>query len=196
MPGARPLRGRPTQDYFVIFHNNSKDLEILDGNSVNWVTEFYVYFKAMQDTLSNVATPDHGADSSTDRCEQYKAWLANVIYMAFLAFESGRHALMQLIDDKDLRRQAVLAALSNELPAYLHLRQALASSPNEDDIRAKRIRGRDEGYRCLMKQIGDLAEDQSRTDLAGIRIRDLAKEITAKWAEAESINAGGRSDPR
>jgi hypothetical protein len=27
--------GKSTQDYVVIFHNNSKDLEILDGNSVN-----------------------------------------------------------------------------------------------------------------------------------------------------------------
>jgi hypothetical protein len=179
-PGGKPISpGKSTQDYVVIFHNNSKDLEILDGNAVYWVTEFYVYFKAMLDAMSRLPDRSDNKEVSDDKAAQYKEQLLSVIYMAFLAFESGRLAVMRLIDNKDMRQEAVLTALLNEIPAYLLLREAFNSS--EIDIRTKLINGRFPNYQTLMQQIAPLAERPVTDDLPRHRIHELAKEVITKW---------------
>jgi hypothetical protein len=175
-PDGRPMQPtKSTQDYVVIFHNNSKDLEILDSNVVNWVTEFYVYLKATLDSLARLP------EGSSGRDEPYKEVLLGAVYTAFLAFEGARRALMGLIDDKLSRQEAVLIALANEIPAYLFLRHVFAAKP--DDIRALRIRGRFPQYEALMGEL----EEPSRTDLISVRIGDLVREVKGKWTQS----AGG-----
>jgi len=171
--------GKSTQDYVVIFHNNSKDLEILDGNAVNWVTEFYVYFKAMLDTMSRRPDPCVGQPLSAQETAAYKELLLSLIYMAFLAFESGRHALMQLVDDKRAREEAVLTALLNEIPAYGLLYQVYRLK--EDDIRWRAISGRRPEYETLIEQISDVQKRPAPSDPASCRIRDLAAEVVQNW---------------
>jgi hypothetical protein len=176
--------GKSMQDYVVIFHNNSKDLEILDGNAVNWVTEFYVYFKAMLDTMSRLPNLPNGKLLSAEEVPAYKELLLTVIYMAFLAFESGRHALMQLVDDKRVREEAVLTALSNEIPAYLLLYEVYSSK--RCDIRWHRIDGRLPQYETLTKQIARVLERPATLEVASCRIRDLAVEVGRDWHQPVS----------
>jgi hypothetical protein len=176
--------GKSTQDYVVIFHNNSKDLEILDGNAVNWVTEFYVYFKAMLDTMSRLPDSPNGKLLSADEMAAYKELLLSVIYMTFLTFESGRHALMQLVDDKCAREEAVLTALLNEIPAYLLLYEVFRLK--RCDIRWHRINGRLPQYEILTKQIACVLERPATSELASCRIRDLAVEVGLDWHQPVS----------
>jgi hypothetical protein len=176
--------GKSTQDYVVIFHNNSKDLEILDGNAVSWVTEFYVYFKAMLDTMSRLPDSANGKLLPADEMAAYKELLLSVIYMAFLAFESGRHALMQLVDDKSAREEAVLTALLNEIPAYLLLYEVYGLK--RCDVRWHRINGRLPQYETLTKQIACVLERPATSELASTRIRDLAVEVGLDWHQPVS----------
>src|SRR5579871_755098 len=186
---GRPISlGKSTQDYVVIFHNNSKDLEILDGNSVNWVTEFYVYFKAMLDTMSRLPDSPDGKLPSEDKTTTsnepaaYQECVLNTIYMAFLTFESGRYALMQLVDDKHAREEAVLTALLNEIPAYLLLHEVY--SLKKDDIRWRTIDGRLPQYGTLIKQIARGLEGPVASNPASQRIRDLAAEVCRAWSKS------------
>jgi hypothetical protein len=172
---SKPIAlGKSTQDYVVIFHNNSKDLEILDGNSVNWVTEFYVYFKAMLDTMSRLPDSTDRKLLSADETT-YKELVLSVVYTAFLTFESGRFALMHLVDDKRAREEAVLTALLNEIPAYLLLHEVYRLK--EHDIRWRAIHGRWPQYDTLIEQIERVLERPATSE----RIHDLAAEIVLVW---------------
>ncbi len=184
--GQRMRPSQSTQDYVVIFHNNSKDLEILDGVVVTWVTEFYVYFKAMLETLSRVPASDQ--DSG------YKDALLNVIYMAFLTYESGRQALMRLIDDKPDRREAILTTLLSEIPAYNLLSRAFDSRPS--DIRKHRIDGRLAHYKQLMIAVEALATAPPSSDPQAIKIRDLAREVLARWKDGKAERADPSRPPQ
>jgi hypothetical protein len=183
--GPRLKIGPSTQDYVVIFHNNSKDLEILDGVVVTWVTEFYVYFKAMRDTLSRLSAAE---DES-----EYQVCLLNVIYMAFLTFESGRQALMRLIDDDGVRKEAVLTALLSEIPAYRLLQQVFAAKPS--DLRKHRIDGRLANYQDILGLVEELASASPGEDLTSAKIRDLAREVLARWRDGEVEAAATAAEP-
>ena len=184
--GAHMRPGQSKQDYVVIFHNNSKDLEILDGVVVTWVTEFYVYFKAMQDTMSRLP--------ESDRDSAYKEALLNVIYMAFLTFESGRQALMRLIDDGRVRREAMLTALLNEIPAYKLLREAFKKRKN--DLRAQRIEARYKSYEQLMDRIHRLSNAEADRGGEGNKIRHLAGEVLARWNKEDGPPVKPSPEPK
>src|SRR5262249_53567714 len=42
------------QDYMTAFNSNAKDLELLDGDVVKYVTTCYVYFKALRDKVARL----------------------------------------------------------------------------------------------------------------------------------------------
>jgi hypothetical protein len=179
---GQPVQPAPsTQDYVVIFHNNSKDLEILDGNVVGWVTEFYVYFKAMVDSTGRLPRHDEKQPISDEAAATYKDALFSVIYMAFLMFESGRQALMHLIDDTEKRQEAVLTALISEIQAYIFLYQAFSSRPT--DIRKQRIEGRLPHYLSLLRAIAPSAGTEPDATPMRRKIRDLAREVADRWQE-------------
>jgi hypothetical protein len=179
---GQPVQSAPsTQDYVIIFHNNSKDLEILDGNVVGWVTEFYVYFKAMVDSSTRLPRHDEKSPISDEAAALYKDALFSVIYMAFLMFESGRQALMRLIDDTEKRQEAVLIALVSEIQAYIFLYQAF--SVRKTDIRKQRIEGRLPQYLALLQEIAPIAAAEPGGTPMRRRIRDLAREVADRWRE-------------
>jgi hypothetical protein len=121
---------------------------------------------------------------STDETATYKEFLLSVIYMAFLTFESGRNALMQLVDDKRAREEAVLTALLNEIPAYLLLYEVYRLKKH--DIRWRAINGRLPQYETLTKQIARVLDRPATSELASHRIRDLAAEVGLDWHQPVS----------
>jgi hypothetical protein len=134
-----------------------------------------VYFKAMLDTMSRLPDFRDRKLPSDDERTTYKELLLSLIYMAFLAFESGRHALMQLVDDKPAREEAVLTALLNEIPAYLLLYEVYREK--KDDIRWHAICGRLPQYEILNEQILPVRDRPATSELASHRIPDLAAEV-------------------
>ena len=72
---------------------------MLDGDVVRFVTQFYIYLKALQDVLERGADPEIAA---------WRESAMTVIYNAFLAFESARQAITVLSDASHERKQYVL----------------------------------------------------------------------------------------
>jgi hypothetical protein len=111
------------RDYLAVFNNNACDLEVLDGDVARFVTQFYVHMKAMQDSVSRGADP-----------QENQLAALNVIYNAFLAFESARQALAVLTDNRAERQEYLLtrpAQRTSRLSAALS-RTADSGRPADD----------------------------------------------------------------
>jgi hypothetical protein len=150
------------RDYIAVFNNNAKDLEVLDGDVARYVTQFYVHMKALMDTLGRGADPRENPQLAL-----------NVIYTAFLAFESARQALAVLMDNERERQEYILTALLTEVPAYLLLH---AESDHLDEVRKRkllkhRIEERLPRYRSLMRQIAHSKMKEPSPELAAQILR-------------------------
>lgn len=137
-------KGEAPRDYLAVFNNNAKDLETLDGDVARYVTQFYVHMKALMDTLARGADPQINTQVAL-----------NVIYTAFLAFESARQALAVLTDSKREREEYILTGLLSEIPAYLLLYAEADNldEPGRHKLRKGRIEERLPRYQTLMKGI-------------------------------------------
>jgi hypothetical protein len=165
------------EDYMVAFDSNSKELEVLDGRVVVPVTQFYVYFKSLRDSMSRMdaMTRQPPADTGSNNPDPTLEALLNMIYMAFLTFESARFAARNLLDGTRSRQEGVLLALLSEIPAYLLLKEVFDKRPG--DIRKKKIDHRFPGYQELMRELkGERAFDSE--------LRIFAGEITAIWDQS------------
>jgi hypothetical protein len=160
----------PQQDYMVVFNTNTKDLEVLDGDVVNFVTAAYVYCKLFRDRIAilysasrqnnashcldaNAAVPDMRTDGQQSLREPNA--LLDTVFMAFVTFESAREALRVAVDDPDRRDECVLFGLISELEAYSRLIIACAKFEFECPIVRARIRARLPIYETLRGQIAD-----------------------------------------
>jgi hypothetical protein len=153
-------------DYIVIFNNHARDLEILDGDVVRYVTQFYVYTKALVDST---------ARGSPARGPRNNPGALNIVYNAFLAFESARQALTVLIDSSTERTEYVLTAMLSEVPAYLLL---LSEIRDHEDLRFQRLNGRLRQYQVLISQI---ESDMSRLEPVS---ETLARQVVRTWNES------------
>ncbi|HXQ41127.1 MAG TPA: hypothetical protein VN821_07665 [Candidatus Udaeobacter sp.] len=110
-PSIKPVRGAQLEgsstnfvsqeEYFPVFANNSGALQALGAPVIAHITEFYTYMKAIRDDRRRMAgtssqTPADEENATVDAAR--KASAINVIYMLFLAYESGRNALGELIE--------------------------------------------------------------------------------------------------
>lgn len=163
-----PAPVESTNDYFAVFNNNARDMEVLDGDVVGAVTQFYANIKIFQDCLRRPSP----ADANVRQQQQLAT-----MYYGFLAFESARLALAALIDDRDRCEEAILTAMLSELPAYFFLYRELCDCT--DDVRWRRVAARVEGYRRLIREIAD---NPPRTQ----SVADLARPVVAMWREFEA----------
>jgi hypothetical protein len=156
------------QDYLIVFNENAKDLEVLDGDVVRYVTQYYIYMKALLDVLAR------GSDIVDARGGREQAALST-IYNAFLAFESARQAISVLMDNSAERQEFILAAMLSEVPAYLFL---YVERGKMDTYRRKRIEARLKKYQDLIENI------RNEEGLAASPAREFAEQIVALWDEA------------
>jgi hypothetical protein len=159
-------KGEARRDYLAVFNNNAKDLEVLDGDVARFVTQFYVHMKALMDTVSRGADPQENPQAAL-----------NVIYTAFLAFESARQALAVLTDNERERQEYVLTALLSEVPAYLLLLTEANNldEPGKHKLRKNRIEERVRRYQRLMSEIGGSTLKQPS--------REFSLQILDMWHE-------------
>lgn len=163
LPLAAPARD--TSEYFTAYNNNAKDIEVLDGDVVDAVAQFYANMKVFRDVLRQ-PLHDHGSVGTKER--QLAA-----IYYGFLAFESARMALAVLIDDVSRSREAILTAMTSELPAYVLLHSEFCK--RQDDLRWAMIERRFAAYGKLIEEI-----KKSRPTLDH-RAEVLAEQVLTFW---------------
>jgi hypothetical protein len=117
--------------------------------------------------------------------------MRNVIYMHFLALESARKAVRDLIEFKPTWAENTITILISELPAYRFL---LNHFP-KDDVRYSRLQLRESRYRSLVPeiyyQVGDdcakhLRPDRTEKQLCYLGWEAL-QELRRDWAKADGM---------
>jgi hypothetical protein len=154
IPGARPaastMPGRQAaplvasqENYFPVFENGTKDLQVLEAKVVVNITAFYTFMKAVRDLTRSLAelpsSPDPEGPESRDAVRA-KAWqerVRDLIYMMFLGLESARRALNMLVEYDPDHDELMIIVLISELRAYGFLCRQFAQA---QDIRYEQLR--------------------------------------------------------
>jgi hypothetical protein len=182
-----------SEDYTPVFSANAKELRSLSVKVVTNITAFYTYWKAMRDALRRLAnTPATTAvvPSNTESDAWHKA-MREVIYMQFLALESARNTVRDLIEFEPNNAENTITILLSELPAY----QFLLTSFPEDDVRHTRLELRRGRYQTIVPQIYYHTEDQytkyNDTDTLNKQSRHRARtdldELRRDWDKAHRM---------
>jgi hypothetical protein len=114
--------------------------------------------------------------------------MRDIIYMHFLACESARKAIRDLIEFQPNNAENTITILISELPAYRFL---LRHFP-EKDVRYARLKLREDRYRTVVSQVyyhtEDGHEEYKDVDIATKRFRHLSRagleELCRDWAKA------------
>ncbi len=140
----------PHQDVMIAFNTNAKDLELLDGNVVKYVTATYVYFKTVIDRLDRLHSKSLVENSSVSKLPENSESkeLLEILLLAFGSFESARYALTIMVDNGERRDERVLFALVNELRAFNELWDQF-----DDEILKARISDRVPAYKKLYEEL-------------------------------------------
>ena len=144
------------EEYFPIFNNNAKDLQVLEASVVTNITAFYSYMKAFRDSrrlLQNLTEQE--VDSGGDRLVKHESvildaekksstylWrrdLFNIVYMLFLAYESARKATKDLVEYEPTALECIATVMITELKCYAFLVEYCRGNFPQDDIRAQRL---------------------------------------------------------
>jgi hypothetical protein len=157
------------EDYFPVFSGNSSSLQALEALVVANITEFYTYMKASRDLLRKLA--------ETDSLEMPDAF-ANLIYIIFLGYESGRKSIAQLIEFEPTRAEDSVVVLLTELVCYKFLRKHFAEMP--DDVRNKRLALREKDYK---EEIPRLCRDINSPHVGNEKYWAPARETTDELAK-------------
>jgi hypothetical protein len=133
------------EDYFTVFEHNTKDLQVLEADVVINVTAFYTYMKSLRDQLRRLGDLGSGDEVKIQKA----AVLVTSIYMTFLAYESARQAIGELVEFEPTRAEASVTGLITELQVYRFLRDFFP----KDDIRSRRLVLREPKYGLLVPQL-------------------------------------------
>jgi hypothetical protein len=140
-----------SESYTPIFDKNAGDLRVLEVKVVTNVTAFYTYFKAMNDArraLTTVKPPLHDAAMN----DAWHTAFASVIYMQFLAFESARKAVRDLVEFEPNQIENVTSILISEVCAYQFLLDYFGTVQGKEDFRYARLQMRRNGYRKVVEE--------------------------------------------
>jgi len=161
------------ESYFPVFDASVKDLQTLEADVVKHVTAFYTYMKVMRDSLRRLAgiNPPEANDRQDD--DWHRA-VCSVVYMQFLALESARKAIRDLVEFEPTQAEDMVTILLSELIAYGFLREQF-----KGDVRQRRLEARDESYRRDIPALHRLvlAGDGPQWDAA----KDLSMEMMKRF---------------
>jgi hypothetical protein len=142
------------EDYFPVFSSNSDDLQSLEAMVVGNITEFYTYMKAARDLQRKLA--------EAKSLEATKATLANLIYVLFLGYESGRKAVKDLVEFEPTQAENIIVILLTELICYSFLCKHFAKIG--DHLRLSRLTLRVDDYNMAMADIFSKVEPRDADD--------------------------------
>ena len=150
-PSLNPGRFTSQEDYFPVFESNSSDLQILEADVVRNVTAFYTYMKALRDLLRKF----YDAQSASASPDEQRTALTNVIFMLFLAYESARGAVNDLIEYEPTHAESKIVILFTEMPTYNFLLDKFS------DVRRTRLLLRRKQYDAEIKELIDNVADHA-----------------------------------
>jgi hypothetical protein len=180
----RELDGEPPTDasrftsqesYFPVFDSSVKDLQALEADVVTNVTAFYTYMKVMRDglrALANIKPASRGGSVG----DKWHRAVCNVIYMQFLALESARKAIRDLVEFEPTQAEDMITILLNEVVAYGFLREQF-----KDDLRNRMLDARDAGYRREIPELCRMV--MAGTGPQWVRARETAAELMKRYAQ-------------
>ena len=160
------------ESYFPVFDTSVKDLQALEADVVKHVTAFYTYMKVMRDTLRKLADIRPAADGG--RCDDWHRAICSVVYMQFLALESARLAIRDLVEFEPTQAEDMITILLSELPAYGFLREQF-----QGDLRQRRLQARDQVYRRKVPALHRLV--MAATGPQWDAAKDLAEEMMKRF---------------
>jgi hypothetical protein len=176
------------EEYFPVFENNSRDLQLLEASVVNNITQFYTYMKATRDAqrrLAATAPPGSEQASATTTVDKagpdhpWRVAVANVIYLLFLGYESARKAIKDLIEFQPDRAERLIVILLTELRCYAFLRQYF----KPDDLRSRRLQLRAAVYKQEVPELYlEVTSNQANEDW--LQARETLSELEARYEEA------------
>jgi hypothetical protein len=137
----RLLTSRHVADLRVIFLN-ARDLQVLDALVVTNVTQFYTYQKAMRDSWRQLP--------KATTLAKRESVMTGIIYMYFLALESARFAIAELIEFEPNEADATLTILLSELPAFAFLLERFKPL---NDLRYRRLDLRAAAYKVSVPDL-------------------------------------------
>ncbi len=150
---ARFGRFDSMEAYTPVFDLNAKELRNLDVKVLTNVTAFYSYWKATRDAYRRLASVSAAWKAHEETLESWHSAMRNVVYMQFLACESARKAVRDLIEFQPSSVENMITILLSELSAYRFLKRAF----DEGDVRRERLELRLSRYRTVVQEIYDRA---------------------------------------
>jgi hypothetical protein len=166
------------ENYFPILDSNARDLQSLEAEVVVNITAFYTYMKAVRDSLRMLAEirPMSGESpaartsrSSAESASLVQPWhdaMRNAMYVLYLALESGRHAIRDLVEFEPDQTERTIVILISELSAYRFLREQYR---NPSDMHYSRLILRGPEYQELVPRLCDLVHSQKPAALAAVQ---------------------------
>jgi hypothetical protein len=143
-PAARAMQAKKfesQEQYFPVFENNTKDLQSLEARVVVNITAFYTYMKTVRDSMRG------------------RAAAQEVIFLLYLALESGRKAIEDLVEFEPEQAERIITVLISELKAYGFLREKFNRT---DDLRYGRLKLREPEYRKLIFRLTEIVRAGKR----------------------------------
>jgi hypothetical protein len=122
------------EHYTPVYDGTLSDLQPLSVATVTFVTEFYTYRKTMMDYLRRIAVEEAPGKR---RSELWKM----LIYMQYLMYESGRHAVAELVEFEPNREESLINILCSELVLFKFLRDRYEPKDYGDPQSAGDYRG-------------------------------------------------------
>ncbi|HEY1314311.1 MAG TPA: hypothetical protein VGE92_10560, partial [Steroidobacteraceae bacterium] len=161
------------ENYFPVFDSCARDLQTLEARVVVNITAFYTYMKAMRDgmrALGSLTAQFQGEllAGAGVAADPWHEGTRNVIYMLYLALESARKSVEDLVEFKPELIERTIVILISELEAYRFLHTQFT---DEADSRHQRIKLREADYRDLEPKLCSLVE----TNRAAERAKDSAR---------------------
>jgi hypothetical protein len=161
------------EDYFPIFATNSHDLQALEALTVSHITEFYTYMKATRDSQRRLA--------ELEIVEAAKEAVANMIYMLFLGYESGRKAINDLIEFQPTKTENIIVILLTELECYSFLCEHFKG----DELRFQRLQLRETDYKDLVPRLLDeVNEPHERSERYWAPAQRMIPELQTRYDRA------------
>ncbi len=177
------------ENYFPIFESNSKDLQALEALVVGNITEYYTYMKAARDLQRKLASmaPTHVAKSDDKPpgigpgADPWHKSLADLIYVLFLGYESGRKAINDLIEFEPTRAECTIVILLTELVCFTFLCGYL----KDDLLRFKRLQLRQADYEEIVKRLtADVKNANPRNEKFWAPAKQTVPELEVRYDAA------------
>jgi hypothetical protein len=182
------------EDYFPVFDNNSRDLQLLEAAVVENITQFYTYMKALRDLRRKLDAEPRldapgAAPGDAPRTDYQRGVIASIIYLLYLGYESAREAVHDLVEFQPDAAERATVILLTELPCYAFLLRYYEKE--KDDVRYKRLKLREPVYKEEIPKLYMEVKSSHRKNVEEWRpAEETVSELATRYKDtfAEDIN--------